>query len=132
MFENILKGLRGPWGVLAILVAATPTGRKYAKLAAREIVRAGIVATEKVKEVAAEIKEEGADIVAELQEERANELLTEGNHKKNRKEAANAKTADLLLARKSLSRIPDHSGVCGGSSTMMRLCLRRSSALKFA
>lgn len=90
MFENILKGLRGPWGVLAILVAATPTGRKYAKLAAREIVRAGIVATEKVKEVAAEIKEEGADIVAELQEERANELLTEGNHKKNRKEAANA------------------------------------------
>jgi pheromone shutdown protein TraB len=90
MFENIFKGLRGPWGILAILVAATPTGRKYAKLAAREIVRAGIVAAEKVKEVAAEIKEEGADIVAELQEERANELLGEGNHKKSRKEAANA------------------------------------------
>jgi len=47
MFENIFKGLKGPWGILAILVAVTPTGRKYAKLAAREIVRAGIVATEK-------------------------------------------------------------------------------------
>jgi len=90
MFENIFKALRGPWVILAVLVAATPTGRKYAKLAAREIVRAGIVATEKVKEVAAEIKEEGADIVAELQEERASELLAEGNHKKTHKEAANA------------------------------------------
>ena len=91
MFDNILKGLSGRWGILALLVALTPTGRKFAKAAAREAIRAGIVATDKVKEIAAEIKEEGSDMVAEVREERARALEGEGNGKtKSRKEAANS------------------------------------------
>ena len=91
MFDNILKGLSGRWGILALLVALTQTGRKFAKAAAREAIRAGIVATDKVKEIAAEIKEEGSDMVAEVREERARALEGEGNGKtKSRKEAANS------------------------------------------
>jgi hypothetical protein len=93
MFESIFKGLTGRWGILALLVAMTPTGRKFAKAAAREAIRAGIVATDKVKEIAAELKEEGGDIVAELREERARVIEEDGNgtgKTKHRKEAANA------------------------------------------
>jgi hypothetical protein len=93
MFESIFKGLTGRWGILALLVAMTPTGRKFAKAAAREAIRAGIVATDKVKEIAAELKEEGGDIVAELREERARVVEGDDNgtgKTKNRKEAANA------------------------------------------
>jgi hypothetical protein len=78
MFETIFKGLTGRWGILALLVAMTPTGRKFAKAAAREAIRAGIVATDKVKEIAAEIKEESGDIVAELREERARTIEANG------------------------------------------------------
>ncbi len=91
MFETIFKGLTGRWGILALLVAMTPTGRKFAKAAAREAIRAGIVATDKVKEIAAEIKEESGDIVAELREERARTIDNNGlgNGKtKSQKEAA--------------------------------------------
>jgi hypothetical protein len=78
MFETIFRGLTGRWGILALLVAMTPTGRKFAKAAAREAIRAGIVATDKVKEIAAEIKEESGDIVAELREERARTIDNNG------------------------------------------------------
>ena len=62
MFEAIWKGLSGRWGILALLVVASPTGRKFAKTAAKEIVRATIIAGEKVKELTAEIREEGGEL----------------------------------------------------------------------
>lgn len=70
MLEAIWKGLTGRWGFLILVVAATPTGRKFAKTAAKEIVRAGVIAGEKVKEITAELREEGSDMLAELREEK--------------------------------------------------------------
>ncbi len=89
MFKDFFGGLTGRWGILALIVALTPTGRKFVKQAAREVVRAGIVATDKVKEIAAEIKEEGSDMMAELREERAKQIEGDGLSKSKTQKAAN-------------------------------------------
>jgi hypothetical protein len=73
MFETIWKGLTGRWGILVLILAATPTGRKVAKTAVKELVRATIVAGEKVKEMTAELREEGSELMAELREEQSND-----------------------------------------------------------
>ena len=89
MFETIWKGLTGRWGMLALILAATPTGRKIAKTAVKELVRAGVTAGEKVKEITAELREEGSDIIAELREERAHNESGE-KHSNGKKEKAGA------------------------------------------
>lgn len=73
MFESIWKGLSGRWGMLALVLALTPTGRKITKTAVKEIVRAGVTAGEKIKELTDEIREESNDIIAEIKEERSAE-----------------------------------------------------------
>ena len=84
MFENIWKGLTGRWGILALIIATTPTGRKIAKTAVKELVRAGVTAGEKVKEITAELREEGSDIIAELRDERTKDTENHDGHPKHR------------------------------------------------
>lgn len=69
--EDILKALGGKWGLLAVAAVALPGGRKLLRSAAKEVIRAGLVVTENVKELAGEIKEEANDVVAEVKAERA-------------------------------------------------------------
>jgi hypothetical protein len=88
MFETIWKGLTGRWGMLALIIAATPTGRKLAKTAVKELVRAGVNAGEKVKEITSELREEGSDIIAELREEKAKDGDQTAKNGKSKKEQA--------------------------------------------
>ncbi len=89
MLEKILKGLTGRWGLVALALALTPTGRKLAKAAAKEVIKATVIAGEKVKEITEEIREEGSGLIAELKEERAK---LSSNGKKDKKEEEEAST----------------------------------------
>ncbi|HEY9682072.1 MAG TPA: hypothetical protein V6C86_10880 [Oculatellaceae cyanobacterium] len=88
MFETILKGLSGRWGMLALVLALTPTGRKLTKTAVKELVRAGVTASEKIKELTDEIKEEGYEIIAEIKEERNAEENGAAKGSNSKKEAS--------------------------------------------
>lgn len=70
MFEELVEVLVGPWGLAAVLLLATQGGRKMVRTAAKEVVKVGMIATEKAKEVAAEIQEEASDVIAEAHAER--------------------------------------------------------------
>ena len=70
MFEELVETLAGPWGLAAVIVLATTGGRKLVRNAAKEVVKVGMVASEKFKEVAAEIQEEASDVIAEAHAER--------------------------------------------------------------
>ena len=70
MLEELVEALTGPWGVAAVLLIATNGGRKMIRTAAKEVVKVGMVASEKAKEVMAEIQEEASDVIAEAQAER--------------------------------------------------------------
>ncbi len=62
--------LKSPWTLAAVLLLGTNGGRKLLKTASKEVIRAGLVVSDKVKEIAAEVKEEADDLVAEVQAER--------------------------------------------------------------
>ncbi|MBX9722292.1 MAG: hypothetical protein K2X81_12905 [Candidatus Obscuribacterales bacterium] len=62
--------LKSPWALAALLLLGTAGGRKMVKSASKEVIRAGLVVSDKVKELVAEVKEETDDLVAEVQAER--------------------------------------------------------------
>lgn len=62
--------VKSPWTLAAVLLFGTEFGRKVLKTAGKEVIRAGLLASDKVKEMVAEIKEEADDLVAEVQAER--------------------------------------------------------------
>ena len=64
------EAFRSPWTLAAVLLLGTNGGRKLLKTASKEVVRAGLVVSDKVKEIVAEVKEEADDLVAEVQAER--------------------------------------------------------------
>ncbi len=64
------EALKSPWAIAALLLFGTNGGRKLLKSASKEVVRAGLVVSDKVKEIVAEVKEEADDLVAEVQAER--------------------------------------------------------------
>ena len=68
--KELVEKLAGPWGIAALLLVATNGGRKMLRTAAKEVVKVGMVASEKAKEVMAEIQEEASDVIAEAQAER--------------------------------------------------------------
>lgn len=70
MFSDLKGALKSPWALAALLLFGTNGGRKLLKQAGKEAIRAGLVVSDKVKEIAAEIKEEADDLVAEVQTER--------------------------------------------------------------
>jgi hypothetical protein len=62
--------LKSPWMIAAVLLFGTNGGRKLLKSASKEVIRTGLVVSDKVKEMVAEVKEEADDLVAEVQAER--------------------------------------------------------------
>lgn len=64
------NALRSPWAIAAVLLFGTEGGRKLLKTAGKEAVKAGLIVSDKVKEIVAEVKEEADDLVAEVQAER--------------------------------------------------------------
>lgn len=62
--------VKSPWALGAVLLFGTTGGRKLVRTATKEVIRAGLVVSDRVKEIAAEVKEEADDLVAEVQAER--------------------------------------------------------------
>jgi len=70
MLEELMEAATGRWGLVAIVLLALPGGRKFVRAATKEAIRAGMLVTDRVKDLAAEIREEASDVVAEIQAER--------------------------------------------------------------
>ncbi len=70
MFEEIFEVLAGRWGLAALLLFAMPGGRKVARCASKSVIKTGLMATDRIKEMVAEAKEEAGDLMAEVQAER--------------------------------------------------------------
>ena len=70
MFEEILEMLTGRWGIAALLLFGFPGGRKLTRRLAKGVVRAGITATEQVKGLVAEVREDVGDMMAEVKSEK--------------------------------------------------------------
>lgn len=70
MFEDLLEAAFGPWGLAAVALVAFPGGRKLLRPVAKEAIRAGLIVSDKMKVLVAEVKEETQDILAEVNSER--------------------------------------------------------------
>ncbi|MBI4534261.1 MAG: DUF5132 domain-containing protein [Candidatus Melainabacteria bacterium] len=70
MIEEIFEALTGRWGIAALILFAFPTSRKVVRTVAKGVIRAGITATDQVKDMVAEVREEASDLMAEVQAER--------------------------------------------------------------
>jgi hypothetical protein len=77
MFEKLWEAVTGRWGIAALVLLAIPDGRKALKSVAKEAVRAGLIVSEGMKDIVAEVKEEASDMVAEVKAERK-----QGQHEK--------------------------------------------------
>ena len=73
MLEELWELATGRWGLAALVLIALPGGRKALRTVAKEAIRAGLTVSEGAKDLYAEIKEEAADVVAEVQAERKNQ-----------------------------------------------------------
>lgn len=81
--EEIVEVVVGPWGLAAVLLLATSGGRRLIRGAFKETVKAGIVVTERTKELTAQLREEASDLMAEANEEhRTQRSTTEKTHAK--------------------------------------------------
>lgn len=72
MLEEILELATGRWGLLglgALAVIAGP-GKKVVRGALKEAVKAGMSVSDMTRELVAEVKEQGTDIISEVQAER--------------------------------------------------------------
>lgn len=67
---DLKDAIRSPWALAAVLLFGTAGGRKLVKSASKEVIKAGLVVSDKVKEIVAEVREEADDLVAEVQAER--------------------------------------------------------------
>ena len=75
MLEEVLEVVASKWGLLglgALLVVSGP-GRKVVRGAAKGLIKAGLHVTDSAREVLAEMKEQGSDLIAEIQAERKEE-----------------------------------------------------------
>lgn len=81
MLEEVLELTAGKWAFLglgALIVAAGP-GKKIVRGVLKEAVKVGMNVSDTAREFVAEVKEQGGDLIAEVQSERK-EALTEKNH----------------------------------------------------
>ena len=70
MIEEIFEVFTGRWGIAALILFAFPGSRKVVRTVAKGVIRAGITATDQVKDMVAEVREEASDLMAEVQAER--------------------------------------------------------------
>ncbi|MBU6451810.1 MAG: hypothetical protein KGS72_08540 [Cyanobacteria bacterium REEB67] len=82
MLDKIWEAATGKWGIIAVAVLALPGGRQALRSAGKEIIRAGIVVNDKVKEIVAEVREEASDVVAEVKAEREQTQKHDKKHEK--------------------------------------------------
>lgn len=81
MLDELWEVVVSRWGLLglgALLVVAGP-GRKYVRCAAKGVIKAGMSVSDSTREFLAELKEQGSDLVAEVQAERK-EAAAEHEH----------------------------------------------------
>jgi hypothetical protein len=86
----------GPWGIAAIaLIGATATdgGRKLLRSAAKNVIRAGFYVKEKSSGLVGEVKEQLADVVAEIKTEVAEAKEESENGKKTKSSSKAEKTS---------------------------------------
>ncbi len=71
MFEEVLELLGSKWGILGLgaLLIVGP-GRKVVRGAAKGVIKAGLNVSDAAREFVAEVKEQGSDLIAEVQAER--------------------------------------------------------------
>lgn len=72
MLEELLEVVGSRWGLLglgAVLLIAGP-GRKVVRGAAKGAIKAGLNVSDAAREFVAEVKEQGSDLIAEVQSER--------------------------------------------------------------
>jgi hypothetical protein len=92
MLEELLEVVGSRWGLLglgAVLLVAGP-GRKVVRGAAKGVIKAGLGVSDAAREFVAEVKEQGSDLIAEVQAERKEQLeeLKPAEHKKSKKSHA--------------------------------------------
>jgi hypothetical protein len=85
MLEEFWEILLSRWGVLGLGAALVISrqGRKFVRTAAKGALKAGICVSDACRELVAEVKEQGSDLVAEVQSERreaAEEHLKPAEH----------------------------------------------------
>ncbi|MBX9686497.1 MAG: hypothetical protein K2X27_07330 [Candidatus Obscuribacterales bacterium] len=79
MFEEVLEVLGTRWGLIglgALLLVSGP-GRKVVRSAAKSVIKAGMDASDSAREFVAELKEQGGDLIAEVQSERKEAMQEE-------------------------------------------------------
>jgi hypothetical protein len=72
MWEELWEVIGTRWGLLglgAVILVAGP-GRKYVRQAAKRALKAGLSVSDAAREFVAEVKEQGSDLIAEVQSER--------------------------------------------------------------
>lgn len=76
MLEEILEVLGSKWGLLGLgaAVVFSGSGRKVVRKAAKGVIKAGLSVSDSAREFIAEVKEQGSDLVAEVQAERKEAL----------------------------------------------------------
>lgn len=76
MWEEVLEVVGSRWGLLglgALLMFAGP-GRKVVRGAAKGVIKAGMNVSDAAREFVAEVREQGSDLMAEVQSERKEAL----------------------------------------------------------
>lgn len=75
MLEEVLEVVVSKWGLFglgALLVISGP-GRKVVRGAAKGLIKAGMNVSDSARELVAEMKEQGSDLIAEVNAERKEE-----------------------------------------------------------
>ena len=104
MFEELLEIAGSSWGLLGLgaVLLITGPGRKCARGAVKQVIKAGMIVSDATREFIAEIKEQGCDLLAEAKTEHtetAEQLLEQPESKitsKSSKKARKARKARKL------------------------------------
>ncbi len=90
MLEEVLEVLGSKWGILGLgAMLLVGPGRKAARGAAKSVIKAGLQVSDAAREFVAEVKEQGGDLLAEVQAERKenSDHQLKPSHKKSKKAA---------------------------------------------
>lgn len=72
MLEEVLELLGSRWGILGLgaVLVFSGSGRKAVRKVAKGAIKAGLSVSDSAREFLAEVKEQGSDLIAEVQAER--------------------------------------------------------------
>lgn len=76
MWEEVLELMGSKWGLLGLgaVLLFSGGGRKVVRRAAKGVVKAGLTVSDAAREFVAEVKEQGSDLIAEVEAERKESL----------------------------------------------------------